>query len=192
MLLSKYKRKSEAWNKHIVPYYESEATSSSADTTHPFRLIPWLLGLDSGTGEFTWLMLEPATPAVSLWSPSLLWEQVVMHVGFPGSSACKESFCNAGVSSSIGERRGYPLQFSWPFLVAQIVKNPPALWETWVPSLGWKDPLEEGMQPTPVFLPGESPWTEELGGLQSMDHKESDMTEWQNTTQPSYACAFNE
>ena len=136
-------------------------------------------------------MLEPATPAVSLWSPSLLWEQV-MHVGFPGSSAGKESFCNAGVPSSTGERRGYPLQFSWPFLVAQIVKNPPALWETWVPSLGWEDPLEEGTQPTPVFLPGESPGTEELGRLQSMDHKESDMTERQNTTQPSYACAFNE
>ena len=123
-------------------------------------------------------MLEPATPAVSLWSPSLLWEQVVMHVGFPGSSACKESFCNAGVSSSIGERRGYPFQFSWPFLVAQIVKNPPALWETWVPSLGWKDPLEEGMQPTPVFLPGESPWTEELGRLQSMGILQARILEW--------------
>ena len=40
--------------------------------------------------------------------------------------------------------------------------------ETCVQSLGWEDPLEEGMQPTPVFLPGESPWTEEPGGLQSM------------------------
>ena len=50
MLLSKYKRKPEAWNKHVVPYYKSEATSSSADTAHPFRLIPWLLELDSGTG----------------------------------------------------------------------------------------------------------------------------------------------
>ena len=42
------KKKTEAWNKHIVPYYESEATSSSTDTTHHFRLIPWLLELDSG------------------------------------------------------------------------------------------------------------------------------------------------
>ena len=63
MLLSKYKREPEAWNKHVVsyhesetasssadvvPYYESEATSSSADTAHHFRLIPWLLELDSG------------------------------------------------------------------------------------------------------------------------------------------------
>ena len=40
-----------------------------------------------------------------------------------------------------------------------LVKNPPAMQETLVPSLGWGDPLEEGMQATPVFLPGESPWT---------------------------------
>ena len=52
-------------------------------------------------------------------------------------------------------------------LVAQTVKNLPAVWETWVQSLGWED-LEEGMQPTPVFLPGESLWTKEAGRLQSM------------------------
>ena len=55
-------------------------------------------------------------------------------------------------------------------LVAQTVKNLPAIQETWVPSLGWEDPLEEGMawQPTPVFLPGGSPWTEEPARLQSI------------------------
>ena len=40
-------------------------------------------------------------------------------------------------------------------LVAQLVKNLPAIWETWVRSLGWEDPLEKGRLPTPVFLPGE-------------------------------------
>ena len=49
-----------------------------------------------------------------------------------------------------------------------MVKNLPALWETWVQSLGWKIPWRRAWQPTPVFLPGESPWTEEPGGLQSM------------------------
>jgi len=49
-----------------------------------------------------------------------------------------------------------------------MVKNLPAMWETWVRSLGWEDFLEEGMQHTPVFLPGESLWTEEPGRLQSM------------------------
>ena len=54
------------------------------------------------------------------------------------------------------------------FLVAQTVKSLPTMQETWAQSLGWEDPLEEGMQPTPVFLPEESLWTEEPGGLQSM------------------------
>jgi len=54
------------------------------------------------------------------------------------------------------------------YLVAQMVKNSPAMQETWVQSLGWEDPLEEGMATIPIFLPGESPWTEKPGGLQSM------------------------
>ena len=52
--------------------------------------------------------------------------------------------------------------------VTQMVKNPPAVQETWVRSLGWVDPLEEAWLPTPVFLPGESPCTEETGGLHSI------------------------
>ena len=43
-----------------------------------------------------------------------------------------------------GEGIGYPLLYSWAFLVAQLVKNPCAMWETWVQSLGWEDPLEKG------------------------------------------------
>ena len=68
---------------------------------------------------------------------------------FPGSSAGKESTCNAGVPDSIpgsgrspGERIGYPLQYSWASLVAQTVNNLPAIKETWGQSLGWEDPLE--------------------------------------------------
>ena len=49
-------------------------------------------------------------------------------------------------------------------LVAQMVKNPPAVQETWVGMISWRTEW----QPTPVFLPGESPWTEEPGRLQSM------------------------
>ena len=51
--------------------------------------------------------------------------------------------------------------------VGQMIMNSPAMQETWVQSLSWQDPLEEGMA-TPVFLPGESPQTEEPRGLQSM------------------------
>jgi len=45
---------------------------------------------------------------------------------------------------TVGEGIGYPLQYSWVSLVAQQVKNPPAMWETWVQSLHWEDPLEKG------------------------------------------------
>ena len=53
-------------------------------------------------------------------------------------------------------------------LVAQMVKNLPAMWETLVRALGWEDPLEEDMETHSVFLPGESLWTEEPCGLQSI------------------------
>ena len=69
----------------------------------------------------------------------------------PHSSVGKESACNAGdpgwipVSGrSTREGIGYPLQYSWAFLVAELVKNLPAVRETWVRSLGWEDPLEKG------------------------------------------------
>ena len=72
--------------------------------------------------------------------------------GFPDSSVGKESVCNAGdlgltpgLGRSPGEGIGYPLQCPWASLVAQTVKNLPAMWETWVQSLGWEDALEEGM-----------------------------------------------
>ena len=52
--------------------------------------------------------------------------------------------------------------------MAQTVKNPPAMWEIWILSLGWEDPLEEGMPTHSKFLLEESPGTEEPGRLQSM------------------------
>ena len=72
-------------------------------------------------------------------------------MGFPGGSAGKESARNAGdlgvipgLGISPGEGIGYPLQYSWASLVAQLVKNLPAMRETWVQSLGCEDPLEKG------------------------------------------------
>ena len=73
------------------------------------------------------------------------------HTGFPDSSVGKESTCNAGDPSwipgsgrSAGEGIGYLLQCSWASLVAELVKNPPTMRETWVQSLGWEDPPEKG------------------------------------------------
>ena len=105
-------------------------------------------------------------------------------MSFPDSSVGKESTCNSRDPGSIsesgrspGDEIGYPLQYSWASLVAQLVKNLYAMRVTWVQSLGWGDPLEKGttthgLQNSQVFWPGEfhgrySPW----------GHKESDKTE---------------
>ena len=80
--------------------------------------------------------------------------------GFPDNSVGKESACNAGDPSSIpelgrssGEGIGYPLQYSWASLVAQLVKNPPAMRETWVCS------LEKGKATHSSILAWRIPWT---------------------------------
>ena len=72
-------------------------------------------------------------------------------MGFPHSSVGKKSTCNAGdpglipgSGRSAGEGIGYPLQYSWASLVAQLVKNPPAVQETPVRFLGQEEPLEKG------------------------------------------------
>ena len=88
--------------------------------------------------------------------------------GFPHSSVGKESACNAGDPSSIpelgrsGEGIGYPLQYSWASLVAQLVKNLPAMWETWVQPLSQEDPLEKGMTTYSGILARRIPKTKEL------------------------------
>ena len=56
----------------------------------------------------------------------------------------------------------------WASLVAQMVKNLPAMQETWIQSLGWEDPLEKGMATHSSVLAWRIPRTEELGWLQSM------------------------
>ena len=75
-----------------------------------------------------------------------------MFTCFSSSSAGKQFACNAGDPGSVpglgrstGEGIGYPLQYSWASLVAQLVNNPPAMQETPVQLLGQEDPLEESM-----------------------------------------------
>ena len=88
-------------------------------------------------------------------------------MGFSGGSAGKEFACNAGNPSlipgsgrSTGEGIGYPLQYSWASLVAQLVKNPPAMRKTRVQSLSWEDPLEKGKATHSSILACRIPWTE--------------------------------
>ena len=103
-------------------------------------------------------LAPPLTCSVTLGKSPVLTEYLFYHwgltypLGFPHSSIDKESTCNAGdpgfipgSGRSAGEGRGYPLQYSWAFLVAQMVKNLPAMQETRVQSLDWEDPLDESM-----------------------------------------------
>ena len=117
-------------------------------------------------------------------------------MGFPGSSAGKESTCNAGDSSAIpelgrspGEGTSYPLQYSgletsmdcigylhqysWASLVAQLVKNPPAVCEAWVLSVGGEELLEKGPSTHSSILA----WREFHGLYSPWGSKESDITE---------------
>ena len=91
-------------------------------------------------------------------------------LGFPDSSVGKESACNAGdpglnpgSGRSAGEGIGYPFQYSWASLVAQLVKIPAAMRETWVQSLGWEDLWEKGKATHSSILTWRILWT-----LQSM------------------------
>ena len=115
-------------------------------------------------------------------------------MGFPGSSAGKESACNAGDPGSIprlgrspGEGICYPLQDSWASLLAQSVKNLPTMQDPWVGKIPWK----RAWQPTPVFLPGESPWSEELAGCSPWGRKELDTTEQLSTAQHKEVVVFS-
>ena len=95
--------------------------------------------------------------------------------GFPDGTVGKVSTCNAGDLCSIpgsgrspGEGIGFPLQYSWAFLVVQLVNNPPAMGETWVRSLGWEDTLEKGKATHSSILVWRILW---------IVHKEMDTTE---------------
>ena len=69
---------------------------------------------------------------------------------------------------SVGEHFNITAVLLRSFLVAQMVQNLPAMWETWVRSLGQEDPLEKGMATHSSILAWRIPWTEDPGGLQSM------------------------
>ena len=99
---------------------------------------------------------------------------VLIQPGFPDSSVGKYSTCNArdpgsipGSGRSPGEGIGYPLQYSLASLVAQLVKNPLTMWETWVWFLGWENPLKKGKATHSSILAWRIPWTVRSMGSQS-------------------------
>ena len=86
------------------------------------------------------------------------WASLIAHVKNP--PAMQETPVQfLGWEDSPGEGKGYPLQYSWAPLVAQLVKNLLTMWETWVWSLGWEDPLEKGKATHSSILAWRIPWT---------------------------------
>ena len=78
----------------------------------------------------------------------------------PPATAMQETWVpSLGREKSTEEGIGYPLQYSWASVVAQLVKNLPVIWETWVQSLGWEDLLEKRMASHSSILAWRIPWT---------------------------------
>ena len=99
---------------------------------------------------------------VNLLRTPFIYLSLSLIVGFPGGSVVKNPPVDTGdvedaglilgLGRSLGRGNGKPLQYSWASLVAQVVKNPPAMQETWVQSLGWEDPLEKGIATHSIIL----------------------------------------
>ena len=123
------------------------------------RIRDWACSSWSSGGEAWGRSLTPTAVQIS-WRPCL---------DFPDSSG--DSI--PGLGRFPGEGIGYPLHYPWASLVAQLVKNPPTMRETWVWSLVWEDPWRRERLPTPIF------WPREFHGLYSWTWgcKELDMTE---------------
>ena len=130
----------ETYNLHTYIHTQFEENK----VEHYSREFPKIIQIEIkfGGGDILFISFIPFyLPILPFWTRHILC-----------NSAVKESMCNAGDPGSIpgwgrypGEGIDYPLQYSWASLVAQLVKNPPALRETWVRFLDWEDPLEKEM-----------------------------------------------
>ena len=139
----------------------------------------WRAAVHGVTKSWTWLrdwteisysyrlpLLETLFKVWGVSFPCKL-ESLPFYLGiFSDSSFGKESTCNAGDPGSIpglgrspGNGIGYPLHFSWAPVVSQLVKNPPAMRQTWVWSLDWEDPPEKGEATHSSILAWRIPWT---------------------------------
>ena len=110
-----------------------------------------LFWLSKGSGRLWEAIPNPsAGDQMSALLMKLTWDRNKLFPSVPHHSVAKESACNAGDPGSIsglgrspGEGIGYPFQYSWASLVAWLVKNPPAIYETWILFLALEDPLEK-------------------------------------------------
>ena len=133
--------------------------------------------------QLSWLRicLQYRKPQFDSWVRKIFWRRDRLpnpvFLGFPGGSAGKESACNVGDLRSIlglgrspAEGKGNPLQYSLALLVAQLMKNLPAVQETRVRSLGLEDPLEKGKATHSSIVAWRILWTVQSMELQRVGH----------------------
>ena len=138
--------------KIFVPSLGSDGKVSASSVGDP-GLIP---GLGRSRGEGNGNPLQDSCLENSMDGGA--WQAIVLGIAESQTQLSDFTF-----TSNLSNRFYYNIS-----LVAETVKNPLAMRETWVQSLDWEDPQKMKWQPIPVFLPGESLWTEEPSGLQSM------------------------
>ena len=126
--------------------------------------------------DWTELKYETCMYILCIFIENLFLYICIYRESFPDSSVDKESTCNARDPGSIpglgrfpGEGIGYPLQYSWASLMAQLVENPPAMREIWVWFLGWEDPLAKEKSTHSSILAWRIPGI--VHGLQRVEHK---------------------
>ena len=141
--------------RHLLASHDQNTEVSTSASVLPTSIQGWfplrLTGLISLQSKGLSGVFSNTTVQRHQFFSTLPFLQSSSHNHPTDISVGKESACNAGdpglisgLGRSTGEGIGYPPQFSWASLVAQLVKNLPAMWETWVWSLGWEDLLEKG------------------------------------------------
>ena len=129
------------------------------------------------TQDGHWQKLKPCSSCLQ-WSecwcptPKFMGSSLVAQLIKISSYNAGDPSSTPGSGRSTVEGVGYPLQYSWASLVAQLEKNPPAMWQIWIQPLGWEDPQEKGTATHSSILPGE------FHGCATWSYKESDTTEW--------------
>ena len=130
----------------------------------------WRVSSQGKESEALWFVTLPGSvPVPQPWKQELLlfltsWQLIFDMTLEPGGAQEIDSLSSLLLFIQIAPSSWY----SQASLVAQMVKNLPAMWETWVHSLGQEDTMEKGMAANSSILAWETPWTEEPGGLQSM------------------------
>ena len=118
----------------------------------------------------TWQCRRPQRCWFDPWVGKIPWRRPWQPspVFLPGESHGQRSLAGYGPQDRKELDMTEAIQHAWTSLVAQMVKNPPAMWETWVRSLGWEDLMEKWKATHSNILAWRIPWTEESGGLQFM------------------------